>query len=95
MIYWSSSSIPEVAELSPEDGRSLWLRHYWLAFRTRFSPWAGLISVAALSQIGTAMGGSTGSIIGGAIGGFIFWQSIMESIHSSIKDEAYAKSPNK
>ena len=87
MIYWTLDSIPELALLPKDERRPLWLSYYWKIFRTRFAPWTGLIAVMAFSQIGRSFDESLGHIIGGAIGGFLFWQVIMETIHSYIKED--------
>jgi len=87
MIYWTINSIPELAKLPREEGQKLWRSYYWKVFKTKFAPMTGLIAIVALAQMGSTFNPSFGHFIGGAFGGFLFWQVMMESIHSSIKDD--------
>ena len=87
MIYWAIDSIPELAKLPKEERQKVWRSYYWKAFKTKFAPMTAIISIVALAQLGSSFNESFGQYIGGAIGGFLFWQVMMESIHSSIKED--------
>ncbi len=86
-IYWTISSVPELAELAKNERRRLWRRYFWKIFQTRWSPWAGLIMVAAVVQFGRSLNEAWGGIIGGLIGGFIFVQVLMEALHYYVRQE--------
>ena len=72
MIYWTINSIPELAKLPREERQKVWRSYYWQAFKTEFSPTAGVISIVALAQMGNTFNESFGHFIGGIFGGFLF-----------------------
>ena len=87
MIYWTVDSIPELAKLPREERQKIWRSYYWKVFKTKFAPMTALITIVALAQLGSSVNESYGPFVGGGIGGFLFWQVMMESIHSCIKDD--------
>ena len=86
-IYWSSASIPELANLPKDERRRLWRRCYWRALKGSWSPWAGLITIAAFSSWGSLLQESWGRIIGSALGIFIYFQVMMEAVRPYVREE--------
>ena len=92
-IYWSMSSIPELAPFSRKERREIWQASAWRALRkTGF--WVGMVLFGLSSELGSIVGqhfgyGSIGSLIGKVIGLFFlvqFWtQAALPAMRSVIE----------
>jgi len=73
-IYWTLKSIPELAELPPDQRRRRWREAYLEAFHY-WPMWAATVAVALGAGLGSYLGSLAGwqlagGVVGAAVGSF-------------------------
>jgi dolichol kinase len=77
-IYWTLSSVPELAALPQSERKQIWRSAYLKSFRNKYT-WLGLLICGVCAGLGSLIGdqfhhGIIGAGVGGGIGGFISGQ---------------------